>query len=105
MRESVRERDRLLRERSHLVHPVNFLLLLNEKSQRSAMKVRAGLWLYQRFAGKKSHPLSEMEIKRVERVLDSGKQWQIFNYEDAQCEFPERLVAEWLKEAIDAGEL
>src|ERR1700752_1870781 len=52
VRESVRERDRLLRERSHLVHPIHFLFLLNETSQRSAMKVRAGLWLYQRIAGK-----------------------------------------------------
>jgi glycerol-3-phosphate dehydrogenase len=103
VRESLRERERLLRERSHLVHPASFLLLLNEKSQRSALKVRAGLWLYQRMAGKKSRELSEMELKRVERVLDSGKRWQIFSYEDAQCEFPERLVAEWLTEAIDAG--
>src|ERR1039458_4359426 len=46
VRESVREREHLLRERSHLVHPVHFLFLLNEQSQRSAMKVRAGLWLY-----------------------------------------------------------
>lgn len=103
VRESVRERERLLRERSHLVHPVHFLFLLNEKSQRSAMKVRAGLWLYQKIAGKKSSPLSEMELKRVERALDAGHQWTILNYEDAQCEFPERLVAEWLTEAVDAG--
>ena len=103
VRESVRERDRLLRERSHLVHPMHFLFLLNETSQRSAMKVRAGLWLYQRFAGKKSRDLSEMELKRVERALDAGHQWTIFNYEDAQCEFPERLVAEWLTEAAEAG--
>jgi len=103
VRESVRERERLLRERSHLVHPVHFLFLLNETSQRSAMKVRAGLWLYQRMAGKKSADLSEMELRRVERALDAGHQWSIFNYEDAQCEFPERLVAEWLTEAIDAG--
>src|ERR1700682_893717 len=53
VRESLREREKLLRERSHLVHPMHFLLLLNEPSQRSAMKVRAGLWLYQRIAGKK----------------------------------------------------
>jgi glycerol-3-phosphate dehydrogenase len=103
VRESVRERDRLLRERSHLVHPLQFLFLLNETSQRSAMKVRAGLWVYQRLAGKKSRDLSEMELKRVERVLDAGHKWSILNYEDAQCEFPERLVAEWLTEAIDAG--
>jgi len=103
VRESVRERERLLRERSHLVHPVHFLFLLDEHSQRSAMKVRAGLWLYQRLAGKKSGSLSEMELKRVERALDGGRRWSILNYEDAQCEFPERLVAEWLTEAADAG--
>src|ERR1700735_2418924 len=45
VRESVRERERLLRERSHLEHPVQFLFLLNEQSQRRALKVRAGLWL------------------------------------------------------------
>jgi glycerol-3-phosphate dehydrogenase len=103
VRESVRERERLLRERSHLVHPVHFLFLLNEKSQRSAMKVRAGLWLYQRIAGRKSAPPTEMELKRVERALDAGHKWTMLDYEDAQCEFPERLVAEWLTEAIEAG--
>jgi glycerol-3-phosphate dehydrogenase len=103
VRESVRERERLLRERSHLVHPVHFLFLLNEQSQRSAMKVRAGLWLYERLAGRKSADLSEMELKRVERALDAGHRWSIFNYEDAQCEFPERLVAEWVMEAAEAG--
>ncbi len=104
VRESLRERETLLRERSHLVHPMHFLLLLNETSQRSALKVRAGLWLYQRIAGKP--PLrdsTEMEMKRFERALDAGHRWSFFNYEDAQCEFPERLVAEWLMEAVDAG--
>lgn len=104
VRESLRERDRLLRERSHLVHPVNFVVLLNQESQRSAMKVRAGLWLYQRFAGRKSSGgLGEMELKRLERSLDAGRQWSMFSYEDAQCEFPERLVADWLREAVEAG--
>ena len=104
VRESLREREKLLRERSHLVHPMHFLLLLNETSQRSAMKVRAGLWLYQRMAGKPpSKDSAEMETKRLERALDAGHRWSFFNYEDAQCEFPERLVAEWLMEAVDAG--
>src|ERR1700751_729899 len=103
VRESVRERERLLRERSHLVHPIHFLFLLNENSQRSAMKVRAGLWLYQRMAKKESPDLSEMEIARVQRALDAGHQWLMVNFEDAQCEFPERLVAEWMLEAAAAG--
>jgi glycerol-3-phosphate dehydrogenase len=103
VRESLRERERLLREKSHLVHPMHFLLMLNETSQRNAMKVRAGLWLYQRIGGKKPHNTTEMELKRLERALDAGHKWSFFNYEDAQCEFPERLVAEWLLEAVEAG--
>jgi glycerol-3-phosphate dehydrogenase len=104
VRESLREREKLLREKSHLVHPMQFLLLLNETSQRSALKVRAGLWLYQRMAGKSpSKNATEMELKRLERALDAGHRWSFYNYEDAQCEFPERLVAEWLMEAVAAG--
>ena len=83
---------------------MHFLLLLNESSQRSAMRVRAGLWLYQRMAGKTARTdVTEMELKRLERALDAGHRWSFFNYEDAQCEFPERLVAEWLLEAVEAG--
>jgi glycerol-3-phosphate dehydrogenase len=104
VRESLREREKLLRERSHLVHPMHFLLLLNEASQRSALKVRAGLWLYQRLAGKAPRKDSTaMEMKQLERALEAGHRWSFFNYEDAQCEFPERLVAEWLMEAVEAG--
>jgi len=103
VRESVRERERLLVERSHLVHPIHFLFLLNENSQRSALKVRAGLWLYQKLAGKKAITPGEMELARVQRVLDVGRHWSILSYEDAQCEFPERLVAEWMTEAAEAG--
>src|SRR5271156_2642258 len=104
VRESLRERERLLREKSHLVHPMHFLLLLNENSRRNAMKIRVGLWLYQRMAGKPpSTGAGEMELKRLERALDAGHRWSFFNYEDAQCEFPERLVAEWLREAVEAG--
>src|SRR3954469_22045849 len=50
VRESLRERNRLLRERPHLVRPLNFLLALPEGSNRSALEVRFGLWLYRRFA-------------------------------------------------------
>ena len=104
VRESLRERERLLRERAHLVNPLHFLLLINDQSQRSALKVRAGLWLYRRLSGKKSSTAtSKMELKRLERVLDTGRRWSFFSYEDAQCEFPERLVAEWLAEAVEAG--
>ena len=54
-------------------------------------------------AGKPQSGATEMELKRLERALDAGHKWSLFNYEDAQCEFPERLVAEWLLEAVQAG--
>src|SRR5262250_1019458 len=46
VRESLRERQRLLSERPHLVRPLKFLLALGPDSQHSALAVRAGLWLY-----------------------------------------------------------
>jgi glycerol-3-phosphate dehydrogenase len=104
VRESLRERERLLLERAHLVHPMNFLLALNQKSQRSALSVRAGLWLYERMGGKRADGgLGRPDVYKLERLLDAGKQWSVFSFEDAQCEFPERLVAEWVVEALDAG--
>jgi glycerol-3-phosphate dehydrogenase len=103
-RESLRERARLLRDRPHLAHPAHFLLALNSKSARSAMSVRTGLWIYRRMMGSTADSSGfEMARKKLERALDAGKRWTIFDYEDAQCEFPERLVAEWLVEAIAAG--
>ncbi|HVO81167.1 MAG TPA: glycerol-3-phosphate dehydrogenase/oxidase [Terriglobales bacterium] len=104
VRESLRERQRLLRERPHLVHPVNFLLALDSKSRRSALSIRTGLWLYRRLGGKLlGADAAKTEEYKLERVLDSGRPWSLFSFEDAQCEFPERLVAEWLMEAVAAG--
>ncbi|HEY2894701.1 MAG TPA: FAD-dependent oxidoreductase, partial [Pirellulales bacterium] len=103
-RESLRERERLLRDRSHLACPAHFLMALNQKSARSAMSARTALWLYRRMADQAADSSGfEMERKKLERALDAGQRWTIFDYEDAQCEFPERLVAEWLVEAIAAG--
>src|ERR1051326_3946518 len=46
VRESLRERERLLRERPHLVRPTQFLLAFSDGGRHSALAVRAGLWLY-----------------------------------------------------------
>jgi glycerol-3-phosphate dehydrogenase len=104
VRESLRARSRLLREQPHLVHPLRFLLALNGQSSRSALAVRAGLWFYGKLGGANLRSKgSEFENKRLEQWLDAGERWSVFSFEDAQCEFPERLVAEWLAEAIAAG--
>ncbi len=103
VRESLRERKRLLQQYPHLVNPLQFLLALDAKSNRSALSIRTGLWLYRRMGGKSGASMADAEKHKLERVLDSGRRWSIFNFEDAQCEFPERLVAEWLVEAMEAG--
>jgi glycerol-3-phosphate dehydrogenase len=104
VRESLRERELLLRQSPHLVHAQQFLLVMPGPSRsllRSSLAVRTGLWLYHRWAGgQKSAP---PDLKLLEQQLDAGKKWSIYSYEDAQCEFPERLVAEWLVESVQAG--
>ncbi len=103
VRESLRERERLLNERGHLVRPMTFLLALHEEGERSALAVRAGLWLYRRLGNPRPPADTAREVAGLSSRLDHGKRWTVFDYEDAQCEFPERLVAEWLVEAIAAG--
>ena len=103
VRESLRERERLLHENAHLVRPLNFLLALPPDGQRSPLELRFGLWLYRRFAGRAPAHSALSDKHALERHLDSGQPWSVFAYEDAQCEFPERLVAEWLRDAVAAG--
>jgi glycerol-3-phosphate dehydrogenase len=104
VRESLIERRRLIQQHPHLVHPVHFLLALDQDSGRSALAVRLGLWLYRRLGGGRLRADSSQEdVRKLERLLDSGRRWSVFSYEDAQCEFPERLVAEWLVEAMEFG--
>jgi glycerol-3-phosphate dehydrogenase len=104
VRESLRERQWLLQRYPHLVHPLQFLLALDGESRRSALAVRTGLWLYRKMGSASlgvDHTATEQD--RLERLLDAGKRFSVFSFDDAQCEFPERLVAEWLVEAIEAG--
>ncbi len=105
VRESLRERQRLQAERPHLVRPLQFLLAL-PPGGRSAMEVRFGLWLYARFGSRFQGHSNPNDVAALERLLDgngSGRAWRVFRYDDGQCEFPERLVAEWLLETAGAG--
>ncbi len=104
VRESLRERERLLSQSPHLVRPLQFLLAMPQKSRsllRSSLAIRTGLWLYHRWAGGKHMACGD--LRAFERQLDNGAAWSLYSYEDAQCEFPERLVAEWLAESVEAG--
>ena len=103
VRESLRERERLLEDRPHLVRPLDFVLALPTHGiKRSALAIRIGLWLYRRAARSRARSSKE-DLAALESSLDRGLRLGLFSYEDAQCEFPERLVAEWLSEAAEAG--
>jgi glycerol-3-phosphate dehydrogenase len=102
VRESLRERERLRVEKPHLVHPMKFLLAFphttSPLSLRNPIAVRMGLWLYKRMAKSNANT-----SPRHDAVVEALSDYRVFDYEDAQCEFPERLIAEWLLEAITAG--
>jgi glycerol-3-phosphate dehydrogenase len=104
VRESLHERERLLQEAPHLVRQLEFLLVVPRKPRsftRSSLAIRTGLWLYRRWAG--GQRPADGGLEAFERALDAGDSWSVYSYEDAQCEFPERLVAEWLVDAAAAG--
>ena len=104
VRESLRERRWLLQRYPHLVNPLQFLLALDQSSRRSALAIRTGLWLYRRMGGASLGANGNRSGQaKLERLLDKDRRFSVFSFEDAQCEFPERLVAEWLVEAIAAG--
>ena len=101
VRESLRERERLLRTHPHLVRRRKFVLAIRDgRGLRSALAIRAGLFLYGRFA---KSPREVVTPCAFEDVLQADSDMACFNYEDAQCEFPERLIAEWLGSAIREG--
>src|SRR5215471_18223791 len=76
VRESLRERESLLRSSPNLVRPREFLIALGEHSRRSALEVRLGLWLYRRLGGRSvgAH-LEQAERDRFEQLLDAGRRW------------------------------
>ena len=101
VRESLHERARLAAENPHLVRPLEFLLPIGPGSRRSPLEIRLGLWLYRRMGGRFAEDIRNGA--HLDSLLGSSDRWSIFRYEDAQCEFPERLVADWLVDACAGG--
>src|SRR6266705_897713 len=60
-RDSLRVRARLLTKKPHLLLPMRFGLALNEKSPRSTLLVRPGLWTNRRLGGRGLRPESAKE--------------------------------------------
>ncbi len=98
VRESLRERETLLRIAPHLVHPLPFLLPIYRGARRGPRLIRLGMITYDLLSFNKSLPTHYMlgrdEALRLEPGLDPDGLEGAALYSDAQVEFPERLTLE-----------
>lgn len=105
--ESLAERERLLRTAPHLVAPLEFVLPVYQRGRRRKWQIRIGMWLYDVLSASKSTPphtmLSRSEV--IDRLggIDSRGLLGGASYFDAQLTYPERLVIEIVRDAVDHG--
>jgi glycerol-3-phosphate dehydrogenase len=107
VRESLRERGLLVRQRPHLVRPIQLLIPAFSGIGPPSWKLHAGLKLYDLLARDAafplSHYLSRAEVQRLEPGLSPRGLQNGFVYPDGQIEFPERLCVQLMRETVAAG--
>ena len=98
VRESLRERERLLRIAPHLVRPLPMLIPIYKRARRGPLSIRAGMLLYDLLSFDKTlarhHMLSREEALQSAPGLNADGLRGAAVYYDAQVEFAERLVVE-----------
>jgi glycerol-3-phosphate dehydrogenase len=96
VRESLREREILLKIAPHLVKPLAITIPIYKQSKRGRLTIRAGMILYDLLSWGKSLPNHRMlsRAKTLERWPGLNPEDLVGSalYYDAQVEFPERLV-------------
>ncbi|MGA7673138.1 MAG: glycerol-3-phosphate dehydrogenase/oxidase, partial [Nitrolancea sp.] len=107
VRESLRERETLLRIAPHLVRPLSFLIPLYAESRRGPRLIRMGMLAYDLLSFDKSlpwhHMLSpEKTLEREPGLNPDGLRGGV-QYTDGQATFPERLTLENALSAVDHG--
>jgi len=107
VRESLRERETLLRIAPHLVQPLPLIVPIYQHGARSKTIIRAGMVAYDVLSFDKSLPrhriLSRAEtLARVPELNGEGLKGAAV-YHDAQVEFAERLVVENALSAREHG--
>jgi len=105
--ESLAERETLVRDAPHLVHPLRLLLPVYGGDRRPPWMVRTGLAMYDLLSFRKSLPrhraLPLGELASSEPGLRREGLRAAYTFSDAQVEFPERLVVETVREFVEAG--
>jgi glycerol-3-phosphate dehydrogenase len=107
VRESLRERERLLHNAPHLVKPLGLLLPIYEGAKRGPILIRAGMTLYDVLSFDKSldhhHMLKRnAAIGAVPTINDRGLRGAALYY-DAQVVYAERLAVENALSAAEHG--
>ena len=107
VRESLRERERLLRLAPHLVRPLPLLLPIYRGDKRGQWLIRAGMVAYDVLSRGKSLPSHRMldrasVLGRAPGLAESGLLGAAL-YHDAQVEYAERLALENVLDARTRG--
>ena len=107
VRESLRERETLLRIAPHLVRPLAMTIPIYKESRRGRATIRAGMIAYELLAWGKSLPRYRMHsavetLRRLPGLKAEGLVGSAV-YFDAQVEFAERLVLENVLAAAENG--
>ena len=107
VRESLREREILLKIAPHLVRPLPIAIPIYKHSRRGLVTIRAGMIAYDLLSPGKSLPrhrmLSREETLKESPGLEAEGLLGSAVYFDAQVEFPERLVCQNVLAAKECG--
>ena len=107
VRESLREREILLKKAPHLVRPLHFLLPIYRSGKYGFTKIKLGLFAYDLLSYDKSlenhRALTDDELLEIEPSLHKEGLVGGFVYTDCQCLYPERLCVETILLAASKG--
>ncbi len=107
VRESLRERERLLHNAPHLVHPLPLIIPIYRGDTRRPLTIRAGMLAYDALSLDKSLPRHRMldraaTLQRLPGLAGDNLLAGALYY-DAQVEYTERLVLENALDAVAHG--
>jgi glycerol-3-phosphate dehydrogenase len=107
VRESLHEREVLLRNAPHLAKPLQMTIPIYRNGSRSYRIIQAGMILYDIFSYDKSLPnhrmLSRQSARQLFRAMEPDKLAGAAQYYDGQAEHAERLCFENILDAQQAG--
>jgi glycerol-3-phosphate dehydrogenase len=103
-RESVQERQRLLREAPDIVEAQEFMMPVYRGARPGKLALKVGLWLYDRMAGgaARSHWIEPGEARELEPQIRRDGLLGAMLYEDARTN-DARLVLSLIVESCNAG--